>query len=131
MHLLYVHKATDSVQYLLFYLYIFLLPLMLYDILYLYHSTLLLLSDPHIAWINSTFPTHLCNQLQNLYSDALSDTKSLTRMHTSILAQASYQDSRYYLDVILANPSTTWVPSFIAPLQTRYRSHTCLLQTQN
>ena len=92
MHLLSMHKAADSVQDLLFYLYRLFLPLMLSDLLsFSFYSTSP--SDPHIAWIDSTFPTHLCTQLQNLYSDALNDIKPLTRMHTSSLAQVSYQES--------------------------------------
>ena len=79
MHLLSVYKAIDSIKYLLFYLYIFLLPLMLYVLLYLYHSTLLLLSDPHTTWIKSTFSIYLRNQLQIHYSDALNDLELPTR----------------------------------------------------
>ena len=79
MHLLSVHNATDSIQDLLFYLYRLLLPLMLSDILYLYHYTLLLCSDMHTAWIDSTFSICLCTQLQNLYFDALNDLDSLTK----------------------------------------------------
>ena len=63
MHLLSVHKATYSVQYLIFYLYRLLPPLMLFDLLYPYHSTLLLLSDTHTASIDSTFFIYLRTQL--------------------------------------------------------------------
>ena len=126
MHLFPVHKVADSVQDILFYLYRLFLPLILSGILS-FSSYSTPTSDPHTTWIDSTFPTRLRTQLQNLYSNAPSDTESLTRMPTSSLAQASCQESRDYLDVISANPSTNWVPYFIAPLQTRYNSHTCLL----
>ena len=41
------------------------------------HSTLLLPSDPHTAWIDPTFSTYLRTHLQNHYSYALTDTYSL------------------------------------------------------
>ena len=64
MHLFSIHKATDSIQDILLYLYKLLLPLMHSSLLYLYHSTLLLRSDPHTAWIDSTFSICLHTQLQ-------------------------------------------------------------------
>ena len=79
MHLLSIHKATNSVQYILFYHYRLLSPLMLYILLYLYHSTLLLLNDPHTSWINSTFSICLHPQMQIHYSNALNDPESLTQ----------------------------------------------------
>ena len=79
MHLLSIHKAIDFVQDLIFYLYILILCLMLFDLLYIYHSTLLLLNDLHTAQIDSTFSICLCTQLQNHYSDALNDLDSLTK----------------------------------------------------
>ena len=79
MHLLSVYQATNSVQDLLFYLYRLPLPLTLSDILYLYLSTLLLLSDTHTAWIDSTFSIYLRIQLQIYYSNALSNPKLPTQ----------------------------------------------------
>ena len=90
MHLFSIHKDTDSVQDLLFYLYRLPLPLILSDILYLYHSTIFLLSDPHTAWIDSTFYIFLRTQLYIHYSDALNDPESLNKLSTSSLAQASF-----------------------------------------
>ena len=90
-----IHKATDSIQDLLFYIYRLLLPLMLFVLLYIYHSTLLLLSDMHIAQIDSTFSTCQHTQLNNLYSDALSDTESLTKK--SYLKSGSSVFPRVYI----------------------------------
>ena len=79
MHLLSTHKAVDSIQYLLFSVYRLFLPLMLSDILS-FSSYFTPTSDPHTIWINSTFSTRLRTQVQNLYSDALNDTESLTKI---------------------------------------------------
>ena len=79
MHLLYAHKPADSIQDLFFYLYIIFLPLMLSDLLS-FSSYSTPTSDPHTAWIASTFSTRLCTQLQNLYLDALNDTESLIKI---------------------------------------------------
>ena len=73
MHLFFVHKSTEYVQYIIFYLYRLFLPLMLYDILS-FSSYSIPTGDPHTSRIESTFPTHLHTQLYNLYSDALNDT---------------------------------------------------------
>ena len=78
MHLLFAHKATYSIQDLLFYLYRLFLPLMLSDLIS-FSSYSTPTSDLHTARIDSTFPTRLRTQLQNLYSDALNDTESLTK----------------------------------------------------
>ena len=78
MHLLSAHKDADSVLDL-FYLYKVFLPLMLSNLLsFSFYSTPP--SDLHITWIDSTFSTCLCTQLQNLYSDALNNTNSLTKI---------------------------------------------------
>ena len=82
MHLLSVHKPADSVQDLLFYIYRIFLPLMLSDILS-FSSYSTPTSDPHTAWIDPTFSTCLRTQLQNHYSDALSDLESLTKNYLS------------------------------------------------
>ena len=79
MHILSVHKAIDYAQDILFYPYILILPLMLSILLYLYHSTLLLLSDPHIAWIEQKFSISIRTQLQIHYSDALNDPELPTQ----------------------------------------------------
>ena len=82
MHLLYAHKDEESVQDILFYLYRLFLPLMLSNLLsFSPYSTPT--SDMHTTWIDSTFHTCLCTQLQNLYSDALSDLESLTKNYLS------------------------------------------------
>ena len=72
------HKAADSIQDILFYLYRIFLPLMLFDILsiYLYPTPT---SDPCTSWIDSTFSTCLRTQLQTLYTDALNNTESLQK----------------------------------------------------
>ena len=74
-----VHKSTDSVQYLLFYLYKLLFPLMLYVPLYLYHPTLLLLSDSHIAWIDLLSLSVCTLNCRSTYSDALGDLELPTQ----------------------------------------------------
>ena len=72
MHLLSWHKAADSVQDILFYLYRLFLPLMLFDLLS-FSSYSTPTSDLHTAWIDSTFSTCMRTQLQKHYYDALSD----------------------------------------------------------
>ena len=53
-------------------------PLMLSDLLS-FSSYSTPTSNLHATWIYSTFPTCMCTQLQNLYSDALNDIESLTK----------------------------------------------------
>ena len=78
MHLSSTHTTADSVQDLLFYLYILFLPLMLFDLLSSsFYSTST--GDPHITWIDSTFSIYLRTQLQNHYFGALSNPESLTK----------------------------------------------------
>ena len=67
-----VHKDTNSIQYLIFFIYIFFLPLMLSDLLS-FSSYSTPTSDLHTTWIDSTFSTCLRTQLQNRYFDALND----------------------------------------------------------
>ena len=122
MHLLFVHRAIDVVQDILFYLYRLLLPLILSIFLYLYHSTLLLLSDPHIAWIESTFSICLGTQLQ---IHLLLCTERSNVAYSKILYPLlSPKESKHKLDNRLidwlAKPCTTWVSPFISILQTRY-----------
>ena len=126
MHLLFVHKAIEFVQYLLSCLYIILLPLTLSVFLYLYHSTLLLLSDLNTSWIDSTFYICLRTQLQNHYFDALNDTDSLTKTiylqsSSSVFSKSldTYSKLLYHLISSKAsNPFIVWVPLFIVLLQT-------------
>ena len=122
MHLLFVHRSTYVVQYILFYLYRLLLPLILSIFLYLYHSTLLLLSDPHTAWIDSTFSICLGTQLQ---IHLLLCTERTGVSYSKILYPLlSSKESKHKLDNRLfdwlANPCTTWVSPFISFLKTWY-----------
>ena len=84
-----MHKDVDYIKDIVFYIYRIFLPRVLSDILS-FSSYSTPTSDSHIAWTDSTFSTHPCTQMQNLYSDALNDTEALTITPTSSLAQVSY-----------------------------------------
>ena len=78
MNLLSAQKDAKVVQDILFYLYRLFLCLLLSSLLS-FSSYFTPNSDPHTTWIDSTFSTCLCTQMQNLYSDTLYDQESLTK----------------------------------------------------
>ena len=122
MHLLSVHRAIDSVQYLLFYLYRFLFPLMLSVLLYLYHSTLLLLNDLHTSWIESYFYICLCTQLHIhlLWFIQRSRVTYSKLLYPLLNSKASKHKLANSLTDWLTNPCTHWNSLSISFLQTRY-----------
>ena len=122
MHLLSIHKAIDYVQDLLFYLHRLLLPLMLSNLLYLYLSTLLILRNPHTSWIDSTFSTCMHTQLQNQYSNALSDPDSLTKTinfqsSSSVFSKSLETYSKLLYQLISSKPSKEALAKWLSHLQ--------------
>ena len=126
MHILFAHKATDSFQDLLFYLYRLFLTLMLSDLLsFSFYSTPT--SDLQTTWIDSTFSTCLCTHLQNHYFDALSDPESLTKTtyhkSSSSIFSKGLDYSKLLYQLILQNHLTHFHLGFLL-LYPYYRINT-------